>query len=139
MALTNEISTNETDAAVAGAAAIIADGKAQLSRKGKIAAKTAAEAAGGSRRVTASGRTGNLGKKPAQSSDTKAAMVLNKLRSSRGATIEMLRESTGWQAHSVRGFLSAVVKKKLGLNLVSETGRNGVRRYRIDDAASTSK
>lgn len=49
---------------------------------------------------------------------TKAEQVLKKLRSARGATIDMLMQATGWQAHSVRGFLSAVVKKKLGLNLV---------------------
>src|SRR5262245_32569201 len=37
---------------------------------------------------------------------TKAELVLKKLRLARGATIEMLMEVTGWQAHSVRGFLS---------------------------------
>jgi hypothetical protein len=66
---------------------------------------------------------------------TKAEQVLKKLRLAKGATIEMLMEATGWQAHSVRGFLSAVVKKKLGLNLVSEVGKDGARRYRIDDSA----
>ena len=66
---------------------------------------------------------------------TKAEQVLKKLRLAKGATIEMLTEATGWQAHSVRGFLSAVVKKKLGLNLVSEVGKDGARRYRIDDSA----
>ena len=65
---------------------------------------------------------------------TKAEQVLKKLRLAKGATIEMLMEATGWQAHSVRGFLSAVVKKKLGLNLVSEVGKDGVRRYRINDS-----
>lgn len=63
--------------------------------------------------------------------ETKASIVLKKLNSSKGATIQMMMEATDWQAHSVRGFLSAVVKKKLGLNLVSETGKDGVRRYRI--------
>ncbi len=65
---------------------------------------------------------------------TKAEQVLKKLRLAKGATIEMLMEATGWQAHSVRGFLSAVVKKKLGLNLVSEIGKDGARRYRINDS-----
>ncbi len=63
--------------------------------------------------------------------ETKASIVLKKLTSSKGATIQAMMEATGWQAHSVRGFLSAVVKKKLGLDLVSETGKDGVRRYRV--------
>ena len=72
--------------------------------------------------------------KPAQAAETKASIVLKKLKSPKGVTIDALMEATGWQAHSVRGFLSAVVKKKLGLNLVSEIGKDGVRRYRIEDA-----
>ena len=46
-------------------------------------------------------------------------------------------EVTGWQAHSVRGFLSADVKKKLGLALVNEIGKDGLRRYRV--AAANAK
>lgn len=70
--------------------------------------------------------------KTAAARQTKADIVLKKLRLARGATIESLMEATSWQAHSVRGFLSAVVRKKLGLTLVSEVGKDGVRRYRID-------
>jgi len=63
--------------------------------------------------------------------NTKAELILKKLRTAKGVSIEMLIADTGWQAHSVRDFLSAVVKKKLALNLVSGAGKDGVRRYRI--------
>ncbi|WP_245499115.1 DUF3489 domain-containing protein [Mesorhizobium sp. M1A.F.Ca.ET.072.01.1.1] len=73
-----------------------------------------------------------------ESKQSKSDLVLKKLRLVKGATIEMLMETTDWQAHSVRGFLSAVVKKKLGLNLVCDVGKDGVRRYRIDDGAKSA-
>ena len=57
--------------------------------------------------------------------------LYEQLRTAKGVSIEMLIAEIGWQAHSVRGFLSAVVKKKLALNLMSEIGKDGVRRYRI--------
>jgi predicted transcriptional regulator len=66
---------------------------------------------------------------------SKIDIVLKKLRSAKGVSIQQLSEATGWQLHSVRGFLSATVRKKLGLNLISETGKDEVRRYRVVDAA----
>ena len=69
--------------------------------------------------------------KPDASGPSKTDLVLKKLRSAKGATIAQLTEVTAWQAHSVRGLLSGTVKKKLGLNLVSEFGKDGVRRYRV--------
>jgi hypothetical protein len=49
-----------------------------------------------------------------------------------GTTIAAIMAATGWQQHSVRGFLAGIVRKKLGLNVVSERGADG-RGYRIID------
>ena len=64
--------------------------------------------------------------------DTKRARIIAMLRTAGGATIEAMTRATGWQQHSVRGFLAAVVRKKLDLNLVS-TAAEGGRVYRIAD------
>ena len=61
---------------------------------------------------------------------TKQARVLALLSRSGGATIACVMRSTGWQPHTVRAFLAAVVRKKLGLNLESEK-KDGARIYRI--------
>lgn len=136
MALTNEIPTDLS----AGGAPPAAEGKAKPDRKSKAAAKGAAEVVGSSRKDAAVGKTiKSKATPPALPAETKTSIVLKKLNSPKGVTIEMLMDATAWQAHSVRGFLSAVVKKKLGLTVINETGKDGVRRYRIDDATKTSK
>ncbi|MGC4024307.1 MAG: DUF3489 domain-containing protein [Mesorhizobium sp.] len=70
---------------------------------------------------------------PGRPENSKAAVVLKKLRLTRGVTVAQIMDLTGWQPHSVRGFLSAVVRKRLKLNLVSEIGKDGQRRYRVID------
>lgn len=67
---------------------------------------------------------------------TKSATVMSMLRGAEGITLEAIRQATGWQAHSVRGFLSGTVRKKQGMALISERGEDGIRRYRIDDVAA---
>ena len=63
---------------------------------------------------------------------SKKAHLLAMLRAPGGATIEAMARAAKWQPHSVRGFLAGVVRKKLGLTLVSANGESG-RVYRIKD------
>jgi hypothetical protein len=67
---------------------------------------------------------------------TKAELILKRLRSKRGASLEELAKATGWQTHSVRGFLSGTVRKRLGLSVEVETSKSGIRRYRIAEDVS---
>ena len=65
--------------------------------------------------------------------ETKHARILAMLRAPAGTTIAAIMTATDWQQHSVRGFLAGVVRKKLGLNLVSEQTDKG-RIYHVKDA-----
>src|SRR5216684_2379906 len=67
---------------------------------------------------------------PQTRANSKQARVLALLRGPSGTTIATVMRSTGWQSHTVRGFLAAVVRKKLGLKLESEKA-DGERVYRI--------
>ena len=62
---------------------------------------------------------------------SKTAKVLELLKRDGGVTAKELLKATGWQAHSVRGFLSGTVGKKMGLTVVSTKGEDGGRSYSI--------
>ena len=61
----------------------------------------------------------------------KGAKIVELLRRKEGATLVDLTKATGWQPHSVRGFLSAQVSKKRGLKLESSKREDGQRVYQI--------
>jgi hypothetical protein len=75
--------------------------------------------------------------KTAMRPDTKHARIIAMLRTPGGATIAAIMTAIDWQQHSVRGFLAGVVRKKLGLNLVSEQTDKG-RVYSIKDGKASS-
>ena len=62
--------------------------------------------------------------------DTKQSHVIAMLQSPAGATIAAMMKATGWQQHSVRGFLAGVMRKRLKLKLGSKKV-DGERIYRI--------
>jgi len=62
---------------------------------------------------------------------TKKDTVLALLRSAGGATLSEIMAATGWQKHSVRGFLSGAVHKKMGLTVLSSKNAAGERVYRL--------
>ena len=82
-------------------------------------------------------RSAPVSSKSAARPDTKHARIIAMLRAPAGATIAAIMTTTEWQQHSVRGFLAGVVRKKLGLNLISEQTNKG-RIYRIKDGKASS-
>lgn len=80
---------------------------------------------------------------PAGRGHSKQALVIEMLKRPEGVTIAQICEATGWQAHTVRGTFAGALKKKLGLNIVSEKieGPAGIpgagqRLYRIAEEVS---
>ena len=91
------------------------------SAKAKVAAKAKpAKKAGKSSKKAEGARDGS-----------KAAKVLDLLKRPNGAALAELMKATGWQAHSVRGFLSGTLRKKMGLTVESTKGDDGQRSYSV--------
>jgi hypothetical protein len=62
---------------------------------------------------------------------SKQSQLITLLRRPTGATIAELAHGLGWQTHSVRGLISAVIKKKLGLPVTKLPTEGGTHRYHI--------
>jgi len=68
---------------------------------------------------------------------SKQDMIIRLLKRAKGATLAEIGKATDWQEHSIRGFMSGTLKKKLALNIQSEKNTKGIRRYRIVEIEQT--
>lgn len=66
---------------------------------------------------------------PSDNPESKQDLVLSLLRRQDGASIAEICEATVWQPHSVRGFMSGALKKRLKIEVISEKNEAGERRY----------
>jgi len=69
---------------------------------------------------------------PTAREGSKKAIVIDLLKRPDGASLKDIMQATDWQAHSVRGFISGSLTKKMGLNVESFKRPDGERAYRIN-------
>jgi hypothetical protein len=68
---------------------------------------------------------------PTTREGSKKAIVLDMLKRPDGATLKDIMDATEWQAHSVRGFISGSLGKKMGLTVESLKRPDGTRAYKL--------
>ena len=109
------------------------------------APKAGKKARASARRAHVAPKKGKAGKKASPAKKTpkgakegagardgsKAAKILDLLKRPGGVTAKELMKATGWQSHSVRGFLSGTVSKKMGLTVTSTKSEDGERNYSV--------
>ena len=111
----------EKKSRVAPRRAHVAPAKAKSPRKAKVPKKAP------------KGRTEpHLTKSRVARDGSKTAKLLDLLKRPGGATSKELIKATGWLPHSVRGFLSGTVGKKMGLTVTSSKGEDGERTYSVE-------
>ena len=105
---------------------------AKKARVGKQGAHVAPAKGKAAKKATPAKKAPKGAKKAKVARDgSKAATILDLLKRRDGATLNDLMKATDWQAHSVRGFLSGTVRKKMGLDVTSTKAEDGERTYSI--------
>ena len=106
-------------------------------------AKATKKASAGARRANVAPAKGKAGKKATPKKKgprsarndvregSKTATILEMLKRPGGATAKELLKATGWQPHSLRGFISGTLGKKMGLTVTSTKGEDGERSYSL--------
>ena len=93
-------------------------------------ATTAPKAAKGApKKTNATKAARTKGGAPTAREGSKKAIVLELLRRKDGATLAEIAKATDWQNHSIRGFISGSLSKKMGLKIESIKREDGERRY----------
>jgi hypothetical protein len=126
-AANNEASAPSGEPSPAKRPRVAAHGGHVASSKGKSATKATP-----SKKANTGAKSAKSPKKAASTRHgSKTAKFLDLLKRSGGATGKDLMKATGWQAHSVRGFISGVLGKKMGLTVTSTKAEDGERRYSV--------
>jgi hypothetical protein len=126
-------------------AVITAQGENMTTEQTETAPETKAtkKATAGARRANLAPAKAKAGKKATPKKKTprsarndaregsKTATILDLLKRPGGATTKELLKATSWQPHSLRGFLSGTVGKKMGLSVTSTKGEDGERSYSV--------
>src|ERR1019366_887177 len=124
---TAETATTEQAAAVAAQGAHVAPEKTP-SKKGATQKKGAPKGPKAAKRVKAAAPKEAGTPRP----ESKGAKVLGLISRAKGASLTELMKATGWQAHSVRGFISGTLGTKMGLKVASAKREDGERVYSMD-------
>jgi hypothetical protein len=127
-----EIDRLKLDAAAKAKAAEEAEAAAKAAKE---AAKAAAKAVRDAEKAAGRAKPAAARKPKAAGEPSKQAQLIAMLERPEGATIAQIVEAFGWQRHTVHGAFAGALKKKLGLNVVSEKPEEGDRVYRIVAAA----
>jgi Protein of unknown function (DUF3489) len=105
---------------------------AKKARVGRQRAHVAPKKGKSAKKANSTKKAPKCAKKASGSRDaSKSAKVLDLLKRPDGTTLKELMKATGWQAHSMRGFLSGTVGKKMGLTVASAKGEDGERSYSV--------